>query len=167
MSLRREITESEMVALEAKGKTIKTRKGYLRWQSVWLRATENLSAAVIGKQIGLNERTVEKHHVRYFKEGLAAFDDKPMGTRGPRLLSVEQEKAVLEEVSEQAKAGQVLKAEQIKPLMEEKAGKGISLGSVYVMLKRNGWSKKQPRPRHPKGCEEAKTLFKKPSRNHN
>lgn len=161
MSLARKISVEEIALLEEKGKGIKTRREYRRLQSVLLRAKEGKSVEAIAKQLELHPRTVEKHQSRYFKEGLETFEMKKTGTRGPRLLSVEAEAELLACVKEKAAAGQLLKAEQIKPLLEEKAGKACCLGSVYLLLKRNGWTKKQPRPRHPKGSEEAKSLFKK------
>jgi transposase len=161
MFLGRKLSEEELRLLEAKDAVIQTRREAKRLQSVLLRAKEGLSASEIGKRLGLHPRTVQKHQSRYFKEGLKAFDCNKTGTRGPRLLSAEQEIALLETVREKAAAGQLLKAEQIKPLLEEKAGKACCLGSVYLLLKRNGWTKKQPRPRHPKGDDEAKSLFKK------
>jgi transposase len=161
MGLLRELSEAAILELEAKDKMIKERREGKRLQSVLLRVREGKSAAEIAKQLGLHPRTVQKHQQRYFKEGLSAFDKKPMGTRGPRLLRVEQEAELLESVAAQAAAGQLITARQLKRLVEEKAGKACCLGSVYGLLKRNNWSKKQPRPRHPKGCEEAKSLFKK------
>lgn len=165
MVLGKVISRAEIEILEAYGKKIKGRREYRRLQSILLRAKEGKSAEEIAQILGINPRTVQKHHRRYFEEGLKAFDSNKPGPRGPRLLNFEEEAALLESLKEQAAKGQVLKAGQIKPLYEEKAGRPCSLGTIYVVLKRNRWNKKQPRPRHPKGDEEGKSLFKKTTRN--
>ena len=161
MPLARAISNEQIEALEAIAQKIKGRREYRRLQSVLLRAKENKSPEEIGQSLGLHPRTVQKHQQRYFKEGLSAFKEGVPGPKGPRLLSREAEAELLESLKEKASRGEVLRACEIKPLFEEKAGKTCSYFTIYAVLKRNKWSKKQPRPRHPKGCEEAKSLFKK------
>ena len=157
------ISQDEIEALEAKALNIKGRREYRRLQSVLLRAKDNKSPEAIGQILGLHPRTVQKHQQRYFKEGLAAFEAKKTGTTGPRLLKPEEEFALFERLKAAAAAGELVNVCKIKALFEEKTGKPCANSTIYVVIHRNGWSKKQPRPRHPKGCEEAKTLFKKPT----
>jgi transposase len=155
------ISQEEIEALEVKALKIKGRKEYRRLQSVLLRGKESKSPEAIGKELGLHPRTVQKHHQRYFKEGLAAFEAKKTGPTGPRLLNAEEEATLFESLKAVAAEGQLVNAGKIKALFEEKTGKPCASSTIYVVLRRNQWSKKQPRPRHPKGCEEAKRLFKK------
>ena len=165
MRLARQISEKDIEELEAAPK-IKGRREYRRLQSVLLRARDNKGSEEIAEILGIHPRTVQKHHQRYFQEGLNAFEAGIPGPKGPKLLSQEAEAEFFSTLQAQAAKGQVLKAAQIKPLYEAKAGKPCSSFTIYAALKRNGWSKKQPRPRHPKGEESAKALFKKTERNH-
>jgi transposase len=157
----RAFSVQEITALEYRGKTIKGRREYRRLQSVLLRAKDGKTAEEIAEILEIHPRTVEKHHQRYFEEGLQSFEVKETGPKAPRLLSSESEKAVLENLESMAMQGKILSVFQIKEAYEQAVGRPVALSTTYVMLHRNGWSKKRPRPRHPNGDEEAKSLFKK------
>lgn len=161
MAQARAIRLEEIAALEAKGEKIKGRREYRRLQSVLLRAKEGKTAEEIAEILNIHPRTVEKHHQQYFKEGLQAFEAKKTGPKGPRLLSAEAEKALLNDLESRAAQGQILSGFEVKEAYERAVGQPVALSMIYVVLHRNGWSKKHPRPRHPKGDEEAKSLFKK------
>lgn len=157
----RVITDEEIAALEARGEKIKGRREYRRLQSVLLRAKEGKTAEEIAGILNIHPRTVEKHHRRYFEEGLQAFKVQKTGPKGPRLLSAEAEKELLKKLELKAAQGGILTGEQVRKAYEREAGQPMALSTIYVVLQRNGWSKKRPRPRHPQGDEEAKSLFKK------
>jgi len=152
----RAITQEEVELLKAHGKKIRG-----RLESVLLRAEEGKTAAEIAVILQINPRTVEKHHQRYFKEGLAAFEFKKPGLKAgvPRYTTLEAEKALFTELQEKAAQGDLLKAAQIKPLYEQRIGRALGKSTIYKILIRNRWSKKKPRPRHPKGNDEAKEDF--------
>ena len=78
-------------------------------------------------------------------------------------MSQEQEQAVLEKLESQASQGQVLKGAQVKEAVEKELGKTIGLTTSYTILHRNGWRKQSPRPKHPKGDDEAKVPLQKNS----
>ena len=160
----RVIHSDEIKHLEETEKTIQGKREYVRLQSVLLRARQGKTAKEIGQVLNLHPRTVEKHHEDYFKEGISAFEPKTPGPKqgeGPRLMSQEQEQAVLEKLESQASQGQVLTGAQVKEAVEQELGKTIGLTTSYTILHRNGWQKQSPRPKHPKGDDEAKVLFKK------
>jgi transposase len=77
-------SQEEIETLEAKAHKIKGRKEYRRLQSVLLRAKDNKSPEEISQILGIHPRTVQKHHRRYFKEGLNAFNERKPGTQGTR-----------------------------------------------------------------------------------
>lgn len=158
------ITESQIEELEGKAPKIKGRREYRRLQSVLLRAKENKTSEEIGKILGIHSRTVEKHQARYFKEGMASFESKKPGRKGPEILTAEQETELFEKLKEQAGKGQLVNICIIQFEFESKAGKPCSKSTIYRAIHRNRWSKKQPRPRHPKGDDEARCLFKKTAR---
>jgi transposase len=157
----RPLTEADIQALEAIEQSIKGRREHRRFLSVYYRAKEGLTADIIALRLGIHPRTVEKHHQRYFKEGVAAFNPKSTGPQEPRLMSQIDEILLFESLKTEAMTGQFVNTSVIKSRFEEKAGKSCATSTIYVVIRRNNWSKKQPRPRHPKGDDEAKCLFKK------
>lgn len=157
----RTITKEEIAALEARAEKIKGRREYRRLQSVLLRARDGKTAEEISEILDIHPRTVEKHHQRYFEEGLQAFELQKTGPKGPRLLSKEAEQALLKSLETKAAQGQILTGFQVKEEYERAVGQPVALSTIYVVLERNAWSKKRPRPRHPKGNPDEQTLFKK------
>jgi transposase len=155
------ISEQEVAELERLSKKIKGCREYCRLQSVLLRARDGKTAKEIAILLNLNKRTVEKHHERYFKEGFSAFVAKKPGKSGPRLFTREAEKALLENLESKSCQGEIIAAFQIKEAAEQQLGKKIALGTVYLLLHRNDWRKVKPRPRHPKGNDAEKEVFKK------
>jgi len=155
------ISQEEIDALEAKAPKINSRKAYRRLQSVLLRAKDNKSPEAIAEILGIHPRTVQKHQQRYFKEGMKAFEDGIPGRKQAVLLKPSEEVELFQSLEAEAAEGKLLNAKLIWIRFEEKAGKSCSKNTIYRAIHRNKWSKKQPRPRHPKGDESAKALFKK------
>lgn len=154
--------EQEIIALEEFSEQVKGKKEYRRLQCVLLRMKHGKSVDEIALLERLHRRTVYKHLERYRMEGLSTFKPKKPGpTEGPRLMSTEEERELLSGLQVKAAQGQILTGGQVKQACEEKLCRPIGLSTVYVLLHRNGWSKQQPRPRHPKGDDKAKGLFKK------
>lgn len=154
--------EQEIAALESLSKRVKGKREYRRLQCVLLRIKHQKSIDEIALLQQLHRRTVYKHLERYRQEGISAFEPgKPGAKKGPRLMSAEEERDLLSGLQPRAAEGQLLTGAQVKQACEEKLGRQVGLSTVYVILHRNDWSKQQPRPRHPKGEDEAKGLFKK------
>jgi transposase len=140
---------------------IKSRRAYKRWRGVCLTLIEAKPLDEVATALALNPRTLQKHQKRYRDEGLSAFADRSTGRRGPRLLTAEQEAAFFCEKEKEANAGEIVRGTSLYSDYVGLLDKPCCLMTLYNALKRNGWSKKAPRPRHPKGDDEAKTLFKK------
>lgn len=156
------IGTEEIEVLEKLGKQLKGKTEYRRLQCVLLRVKYGKGIDEIADLLQINRRTVYKHQERYRFEGLATFKaHKPGAKEGPRLLTREEEKDLLKNLESQAAQGQLLTGVQVKQAMEGKLGRPVGKNTAYLLLHRNAWSKQQPRPRHPKGDEEAKSLFKK------
>jgi transposase len=124
------ISKEQIEALEAKAPKIRSRKAYRRLQSVLLRAKENKSPEAIGKELGLHPRTVQKHHQRYFKEGMKAFEEGKPGAKAPRCLKPAEEKELFQLLEAEAAEGQIVNARMIWLRFEEKAGKPCSKNTL-------------------------------------
>jgi len=91
---------------------------------------------------------------RYYKQGLAEFAMHKYGGNN-QALSYEQEASILAPFLEKAKKGELVTIASIKKAFDEFRGKDTGRGYIYMLLKCHGWSKKTPRPAHPKKASEA------------
>ena len=71
-----------------------------------------------------------------------------------RNMSVEEEEAILQQFRERAEAGQMVIAQEIKQVFDEKLGRDTGRGYIYMLLARHGWRKVMPRSRHPKKADD-------------
>lgn len=84
------------------------------------------------------------------------------------LMSFEQEEALLQNWTATALEGGVLVAKQLRQAVAQKVGHSVSDDYLWDMLHRHGWTKKAPRPEHPRAAAEVKQkreAFKKKPRN--
>ncbi len=99
---------------------------------------------------------------RYRGQGLEEFMRNKY-TSHRRALTEEQEQEILSKFEEAAKAGKEVTALEIKAAFDEVRGKTTGRGYIYALLRRHGWRKVMPRPKHPKAaneeaCEASKKL---------
>jgi transposase len=85
------------------------------------------------------------------------------GGRRHENLSLDEEKALLEEFSPVAERGGMLEVSAVKAAYEARVGHAVPKSTVYRMLKRHGWRKVVPRPQHPKNDPARQRAFKKNS----
>lgn len=80
--------------------------------------------------------------------------------------SLEREAEILREVLSEAATVGVVIIPPLKPLVEAKLGKTLSLSTLYAMLARHGWRKLAPRKRHTQADAEIQEDWEKklPSR---
>lgn len=78
-------------------------------------------------------------------------------------MSFEEEKAYLEQLSQKAKKGLILTAKNIKDEVEKIVKHTVSDDYIWEMFKRHNWTKKSPRPEHPKTDYAKQEEFKKNS----
>jgi len=91
---------------------------------------------------------------RYMKEGIESVATERRKGGQHRNLSDEQESELLRGFTEQGEKGQVVTAGEIRAKYEALVGRKIGNGTIYRMLKRNGWRKVMPRGQHPKAASE-------------
>jgi transposase len=137
-----------------------------RWQILYLVQVGHLhSADVIGPIVGLSKPSIYKIVQDYNKSGAASVRYTPRGGRRRALLSLEQEKALLQKIESDASKGLVKSANDIRHLVEAEVKKKVSDDYLWDLLNRNGWKKKMPRPHHPKRSLSEQEGFKKNSPN--
>lgn len=76
-------------------------------------------------------------------------------------LDLIEEAELLQPFIVKALAGQIATAKKIHSAMEERIGRKIAISTTYRLLKRHGWRKLVPRPKHSQSDEEEQEAFKK------
>jgi transposase len=102
---------------------------------------------------------------QYNHQGPEGLHRAGRGGRRWAFLKWEQEQRFLEKRLQAAARGEVLTAKQLHGQLQKITGREVSLGYVYRLLRRHGWRKLGPRPRHPKAQPNTQEAFKKNSRN--
>lgn len=115
--------------------------------------------------LGQSERKLYRIRGLYNKEGPQFTEKLSWGGRRERrcLISFEEELQLLQSWEAAALEGGVLVAKQLREAVEQKIGHKVSDDYLWDLLHRHGWSKKTPRPEHPKAAEakEKREAFKK------
>lgn len=139
----------EIAALEKKTKD----KNISRRLKVLMMRYEGLKDQEIANRIGIHRASVSAMCMRYMKQGLEEYARNKY-TSHRRLLSEEEETAILEKFRRMAEAGQEVTAKEIKAAFDKACGKDTGHKYIYSVLKRHGWRKVMPRPKHPKAADE-------------
>jgi transposase len=133
-----------------------------RWQIIYLIQVGNIHAAeLLVPLVNLSVHSIYKIVESYNHSGAAALVYKPKGGRRRSLLSVDEETSLFASLETLASKGLIKTANDIRDIVEQKAGKPVSDDYIWDLLHRNGWKKKMPRPHHPKRSIEEQTDFKK------
>lgn len=140
----------------------------IRLYSYWqiLHAVANgpgRKAQEIADVLGTTPTIVKRIVQTYNKQG--ADFDQSLQWGGRReaisLMSVEEETKMMKQLQAKAVKGAVLTLRDIKDTVENKLGRQVSDDYIWDLFKRNKWSKKAPRPKHPKQDVQAQKAFKK------
>jgi transposase len=113
--------------------------------------------------------TILKRIVRSYNNEGPDFD-KYLQWGGRRqatsFMSVEEEAKMMKQLESKALKGAILTFKDIKETVEKKLDKEVSDDYIWDLFKRNHWSKKSPRPKHPKQDLQVQETFKKNSLNY-
>jgi transposase len=115
--------------------------------------------------LGISDSKLHRIIALYNEKGASFCAALKWGGRREKrcLLSFEQEEELLQNWTQAAVEGEVLVAKQLRAAVEQKAGRRVCANYLWDMLHRHGWSKKAPRPEHPKATQakEKREAFKK------
>jgi len=122
-------------------------KGYRRLLALHMRGLGKTNNEV-HEVLGFSPYHVTVLVAKYKREGMdAIIIDKR--TSNNRRMSFDEEVLFLEQFVETAEAGLLITVESILQKFEEVTGKPSNTSTIYELLKRHGWRKVKPRPRHP------------------
>ena len=116
-------------------------------------------AVVLSSSVTIVRRTVQI----YNKHGEDFPKLKLWGGRRESLchLSIKEEKELLKSIEKKSMRGEILTAKDIKREVEKKVKKEVSDDYIWDLFKRHEWTKKAPRPKHPKQNIQVQEDFKK------
>ncbi len=133
-----------------------------RYRAVLLIAQETLEGDEVARRLGRSPRFVDEWAGRYRRGGLAALTPgKPPGQR-PK-LTPEQVVKLKERIAAgptDADGVCTLRGKDIVRILEAEFGVKHTIGSIYSVLHRIGYSCLTPRPRHEKNDPQAIESFK-------
>ena len=144
------ISEQEYERIKEAAKKNKNKRVEKKLQVLIMRH-ENKGNEEISARTGYNVRYITTLMGQYKKQGLEEFI-RIKQTSHNRNMSVEQEAKVLAKFEEEADAGHELTVNEIRQGLESELGKETSVAYAYRVLKRHGWRKVMPRPKHPKAA---------------
>ncbi len=116
------------------------RASYKRRMAVWLTHTERLHARQVAEILGVSIQAVWLWIGQYNARGPAGLQRKGRGGRRWCYLTVRQETEVLESFMGKVRAGECPRAAMLKPLIEKKAGRKVSMQYIYRLLARHNWA---------------------------
>ena len=147
MRKRHEITEEQVIELEAARKKNKNKNVEKRLKALLLFAG-GLKREEIAKQTGFAKSYISEIVAKYAKQGITAITgNKYRGNR--RNMSVAQEAEFLSAWRERAEKGEMIEISEIKNAYSERVGHSIGGRQIYLVLRRHGWRKVMPRSQHP------------------
>ncbi len=120
-------------------------------------------AGDIARSVGVAGQTVSNWISRYNRFGPKALFVKKPRKPAPRLLTHEEEVALMRSFFSKAAKGQIATAKEIQRALEKILGFEVHHSTVYRLLERHGWRKIKGRPRHVNANPGAQERFKKNS----
>lgn len=161
LKLKREIAPRD---IKAKMKSAKTISEYKRWQVIYLVRNRSGGAGFIADVTGYSKANVYAVVQKFNNSRKADVSPGKRGGRIRELMSIEEERELMEGMEGRALKGQILTAENVREAVERKVGRAVSDDYIWDLFKRNGWTKHSPRPHHPKRDVEKQKEFKKNSK---
>lgn len=129
-------------------------------------AMEGHTSLEIGRWVDLSQRQVQYWVRRYNQGGVAGLKDQP--GRGPQPMLTADEAQQLKARIDAGPAPEdhvcTLRGKEVQRILEEEFGKVRTLGAVYKLLHKLGYSSLAPRPQHRHADPEAQETFKKTCR---
>ena len=167
MAKRKEFTNEQKYEIRikfCKGKKLKDITSYKHIQALNMRRLGKTNKE-IGEATGYHAQYITDIVRIYTEKGMTAVIGNHYAGNNRR-MSFEEEKVFLEQFREEAESGLLISVGKILEKYEKTTGKSSNTSTIYKLLKRHGWRKVKPRPRHPgSATEDEKESSKKLTQN--
>jgi transposase len=133
-----------------------------RWLIIYNALVEPRKAEEIARHCGVSTATVHQVISSYNRLGPSAIETGGKGGRRHQYLRVQEERDFLAPFEERAEPGEIATTAEIWHAFEARIGHQVDDSTIYRLLKRHGWRKLMPRPKHPQAQREEQERFQKP-----
>jgi transposase len=167
MAKRKEFTKEQKYEIRIKFCKAKKLKDITSYKHIQVLNMRRLGKAnkEISEATGYHIQYITDIVVKYIDEGIESVIGNHYKSNNRR-MSFEEEREFLEQFREEAESGLLISVAKILEKFEEATGKESNTSTIYNLLKRHGWRKVKPRPRHPCcASEEEKESSKKLTQN--
>ena len=115
--------------------------------------------------LGIAKEKVYRITQQYNKKGKDLDVEFQWGGRREKrsLLSLKEEQQMMKGLEKEARAGKIITMNDMRKVVEKKAGQAVSDDYLWDLFKRHNWKKKAPRPQYPKKQPIKQEEFKKNS----
>jgi len=158
------LTDSELENILKQQKTI---RGYKKWQIIYsIQLNPNIKIDDLAKVLSTSTTLIYRAIKSYNKNGIEWQNIKKWGGRREArcILSLNEEKAILDSIENDALSGNIIIYKHVKELIECKINKEVSDDYIWDLFKRHNWTKKVPRQSHPKANKKDQEEYKKNSK---
>lgn len=114
----------------------------------------------VAEAVGCSRNTVYRRKAEFLGQGESALLTDGWGGRRNEVLTVAEEAEFVAHFEDAARKGQLVTASMMLTELAERCGKPPTASTLYRILKRHGWRKVLPRPRHPDADPERQEAFK-------
>ena len=131
--MRETVVIDHLASSEIKNRMLESssRQQFQRWQVIYMMGIKGFKAEDAADIAGVSTGTVYQWVHAYNHKGPEAMDLQGRGGRRKSLLSWEEEEAILEKLSKQAKKGELIIAAKVKEFIEQKLGYSVSKDYPY------------------------------------
>lgn len=154
------------VAIRQKMQSSKDIRSFQQWQILYsVSINPGVKSESIAGILGVSSQVLLRT-VKYYNLHGVDFQEKVKwgGRRAETSFqSLDEEKAMMEKIRKIALEGKLLTYKDVKKHIEQKLSKKVSDDYIWDLFKRHNWSKKSPRPKHPKQDPAKQEEFKKNS----
>lgn len=161
LELAQEISPS---VIKKKMQSARSLADYKRWQIIYNVCVYSVDADYLSDITGYSKANVYNVIQSFNKSKELDVSTKPKGGRRRSLMSIDEEKALMNSLESKALKGQILSGNDVRKIVEQKINKTVSDDYIWDLFKRNGWTKHSPRPHHPNKNIDKQDEFKKNSK---
>ena len=137
---------------------------YKRRMAVWLTYTGKLHANKVAEILDVSLQAVRLWISQYNSKGPSGLDRQGRGGRRWSYLTAGEEAELLRPFMRKVRAGEDPKPASLKPIIEQKVGRKVSMPYIYRLLSRHNWAQEIAQSHSIAAAADAKNDFRKYSR---
>jgi len=140
--------------------------GRIAWRLQAIRSLRHHSLNVVSSVIGIDRSRIKAWVKRFSEEGLAGLEDRPRKPKRSKLSEAQKAEVIRWVDTGRNHAGRDINwtLEKLRQSIEDEFGIRMGINTLWVFIRKEGYSFKRARPKHVQGDVEAQEQFKKNSR---